>query len=104
MLFGKRGKYEIRVRNRQEAQLGLAALCNTFAPGPARPHRDLRLNQLIASPLGIAFRVEETDDTCFLICLQGDIADRENYQCHHRYRHPVLPWHAREEYTDREYR
>src|SRR5689334_6594886 len=102
MLFGKRRENKIRVRHGKESQLRLTALRYALAPGAARAYRDLRLNQLIPSPLRVALGVEEAHDACFLIRLKGGETHRYDHQCDHPDGQPVLPWQAREEDAHRQ--
>ena len=67
--FAKNREYEVRVMFRNEVELVLRPVEVALAEKPARPHRNLRLYRMITVSCRVRLRVEETEDTHFLIGL-----------------------------------
>src|ERR1051326_8710984 len=99
MLLGKGREDEILVGHRQKPELRLGSLGDSLAEHPARPHRDLRLDQLITFALRVALGIEETFDPPLLVIAQEMHADRKHHYRHYGYGGDILPSQSGEKRT-----
>ena len=101
MLLGKRGKNEIRVRDRKETELRLRALRHAFTPHPPGPHRNPGLDQLIPGPFRIAIRIQKTQNPVPLVVFHEVKPRAERLQPPiNRDSRPILPTQSRQKHPD----
>ena len=97
MFLGIGGKNKVRMRDRKELSLGLAALRCSLAENASRPHRDQRLYQLVTLVLGIGFRLHERGQAIALVRFQDVPGDGSQHGCDQHNDQSVLGLHPTQE-------